>query len=98
MSKKRLEQMPAEIEVRKKLAERCGGVYVPKFNNAGREIIGFCQQGLCEKCWNPPDWRGLHPHESPFRSQGGKVSLEQSKMLCGRCHSTEHHIREASNA
>lgn len=52
--------------------------------------------GLCEKCGQPPDWRGLHPHEKAFRSQGGRLTLENSQMLCGKCHSAEHGIRESN--
>ena len=50
--------------------------------------------GLCEYCGKPPDFRGLHPHEEIFRSQGGKLSLENSKMSCGKCHSLAHNIIE----
>lgn len=50
--------------------------------------------GLCEECGCPPDWRGLHPHEEVFRSHGGKMSEENSKMLCGRCHNKKHGIKE----
>ncbi len=53
--------------------------------------------GLCEECHRKPDWRGLSPHEEPFRSQGGKVSMLQSVVLCGKCHSKKHGIREAKN-
>ena len=52
-------------------------------------------QGKCEECYELPDWRGLHPHETVHRSQGGKMSLDNSLMLCGSCHSREHGIRES---
>ncbi len=39
-------------------------------------------------CGQPPDFRGLHPHEDPLRSQGGKLSMKSS-MLCGKCHGGE---------
>jgi 5-methylcytosine-specific restriction endonuclease McrA len=52
--------------------------------------------GLCEHCHQPPDWRGLHPHEKIFRSHSGKLTLENSEMWCGRCHSVDgHNLREA---
>lgn len=50
--------------------------------------------GLCEGCHGLPDFRGLHPHEFRFRSHGGKMSLANSKMLCGKCHNFEHGIIE----
>jgi len=46
--------------------------------------------GRCEKCGRLPDWRGIHPHEKLFRSQGGKLSMENSIMLCSVCHDAEH--------
>ncbi len=57
------------------------------------KLIDRCK-GLCEKCGKPPDFRGLSPHERVFRSHGGKMSLENSVMLCGVCHSKEHGIKE----
>lgn len=52
--------------------------------------------GLCEHCKHPPDFRGLHPHEKILRSKGGKLSLENSEMWCGRCHAVDgHNLREA---
>ena len=52
-------------------------------------------RGLCEICGRRPDWRGLHAHHIVFRSHGGKDTLENLKMLCGRYHSKEHGIKEA---
>jgi len=90
ISKKREQEFAAEIEIRRQLCERAGGLFVTD----GR----FCRciGGKCEECGQPPDWRGLHPHEEPFRSHGGKVSLKESKMLCGRCHSAKHGIKEVA--
>ena len=50
--------------------------------------------GRCENCGELPDFRGLSPHEKVFRSQGGVMSIENTVMLCGRCHSKAHRIKE----
>lgn len=56
-------------------------------------------KGLCEHCGQPPDWRGLHPHEKKFRSHGGCLTMENSEMWCGRCHAVDgHNLREAKDA
>ena len=96
-----------EIPERKALAERCGGTFVIDGYRSchykhGKRLdvwivpFGHCVGGHCEICGKPPDWRGLHPHEYPFRSHGGKLSLEQSKMCCGTCHQRAHGIKSES--
>ena len=52
-------------------------------------------KGKCEECHGAPDYRGLHMHHKVFRSQGGKTTADNCIMLCGRCHSAAHGIREA---
>lgn len=50
---------------------------------------------LCEKCHKPPDWRGLSKHEIKSRAQGGDpLDPSSCLMLCGKCHSAGHHIKE----
>ena len=62
-----------------------------------QQLLERCQ-GRCEICGKLPDWRGLSPHEVPFKSQGGRISMEQSKMVCGKCHNIEgHNIREVDS-
>lgn len=52
-------------------------------------------KGLCEECHQPPDWRGLSKHEVLSRAQGGDPTDESNcLMLCGRCHSKEHGVKE----
>jgi 5-methylcytosine-specific restriction endonuclease McrA len=52
-------------------------------------------QGLCEKCHQKPDFRGLSKHEIIFRSHGGDPLDETNTiMLCGKCHNLAHHIVE----
>ena len=91
VSKKRKVQLKDELIIRSQLCERAGG----EFHSHGGESV--CLGGLCELCKNPPDWRGLHPHEQTFRSQGGKLSMENSKMVCGKCSNKEHHINEVAS-
>lgn len=58
--------------------------------------------GRCEECRGPGDWRGLHPHHVKLKGMGGvrgaakKVSdsEENLRLLCGKCHSRNHGIRE----
>lgn len=58
------------------------------------KLLERCQ-GLCELCHRAPDWRGLSKHEIKFRSQGGNpLDEDNCLMLCGVCHSKEHHIKE----
>ena len=60
-----------------------------------RQLVVGRAQGLCEICRQPPDWRGLSKHEKVKRSQGGDpLDPENCVMLCGRCHSREHGIKE----
>ena len=88
ISGKRKLQLADELEVRRQLAIRCGGVYVQT-----TAMGGYCVGGTCEICGLPPDFRQLHPHEKVHRSQGGRLSLDNSLMVCGRCHDIEHGIR-----
>ena len=51
--------------------------------------------GRCTSCGETPDWRGLSKHEKVKRSQGGDpLDPDNCQMLCGRCHSREHGIKE----
>ena len=88
ISKKRERELTDEIDARRQLCDRAGGWFVTD----GKQ--SRCIGGMCEDCGEAPDWRGLSPHEEPFRSHGGRVSLKDSKMLCGKCHSTHHGVRE----
>ena len=59
------------------------------------EVLVNESQGRCKSCGQPPDWRGLSKHEKVKRSQGGDpLDPENCVMLCGRCHSREHGIKE----
>jgi 5-methylcytosine-specific restriction endonuclease McrA len=54
--------------------------------------------GCCEHCGQHPDFRGLHPHEKVFRSHGGRLTMSNSEMWCGRCHAVDgHNLREVKD-
>lgn len=86
ISDKRKAEMEGEYEIREQLCERAGGYWV----RSGHQYR--CIGGLCELCGQPPDWIGLEMHEKIFRSAGGKVSLDNSIMLCDTCHKRKHGI------
>ena len=103
ISDKRYAQMDEEYNTRLKLIARCGGkpsiskiAYATVKGEHRTLWFARCIGGLCEECHNPPDFTGLHPHEEVFRSRGGKLSLENSKMLCGKCHTSKHGGRIAN--
>ncbi len=53
--------------------------------------------GLCELCKQGPDWRGLAIHHKRNRGMGGSKHLytaEELILVCGKCHSQAHHLRE----
>ena len=88
ISDKKRQQIKDELPTRIALAERCGGVWVAENTLTG----GHCSGGYCEICGGlptAPDFR-LHPHEDIFRSHMGKMTLENSKMACNKCHGGEH--------
>ena len=88
ISDKRKAEMKDELKIREQLCGRAGGLFVT-------DGVRFrCIGGLCERCHKPPDFRDLRPHEKIFKSHGGKLSLENSEMLCGKCHSEQHGIKE----
>ena len=65
-----------------------------KERELSQKLLERCQ-GLCEDCGRAPDWRNLSKHEIVFRSRGGGP-LDESNclMLCGKCHSKRHGIKE----
>ena len=50
--------------------------------------------GLCEVCKSHGDWRGLSMHHIKLRSQGGQHTADNLRLLCGKCHSKNHGIKE----
>lgn len=85
ISKKRARQYRQELKILPLLCERAGGTW----NGY------FCVGGNCEECKQPADWRGLSKHEIKSRAQGGDpTDMDNCKMLCGKCHSLAHGIKE----
>lgn len=53
--------------------------------------------GVCALCGKAPDFRGLAKHEVVHRSQGGSaIDPNNTILICGRCHSKEHGIKEVT--
>jgi len=86
ISKKRKLALKDELPIRRALCERAKGVFITD----GK--VSRCIGGICEICKRPPDWLGLHPHEKVFRSRGGKLTLDNSVMVCNICHLKAHGV------
>lgn len=50
--------------------------------------------GLCERCGKAPDFRGLSGHHIVKRSLCGVYTEDNHMLLCGKCHSFVHGIKE----
>ena len=93
-SDKRLAQLAKDIEVLKVLCKQAGGAWMPGATYNGVIIGIHCHGGKCEECRGKataPDFM-LHPHEIKFKSAGGRVSFDNSVMLCDTCHKKAHGI------
>ncbi len=56
--------------------------------------------GLCEKCGEPWDFRGPELHHKKPKRIGGtthQYSIDEVELICGRCHSLRHGIKEVTN-
>ena len=89
ISTRKLHQLETEKPIRRSLAERCGGAWIPTRSLTG----GYCSGGTCEgeNCYFQGAQEyyplfNLHPHEKLRRGQGGKLTLYNSIMLCNKCH------------
>ena len=76
---------------------------VLKYGNRGmipkavRDAVWARAEGKCEECGGFGDFRGLVPHHRKPKGMGGSKRVETAEdleLLCGKCHSREHHIRE----
>jgi len=62
-----------------------------------RQELWVEQKGLCPDCGNPLDWR-YAKHEKEFRSHGGSpIEKDNCVLLCGKCHSARHGIKEVQS-
>ena len=60
-----------------------------------KKVLLIRCKGICERCKQAPDFRGLAKHERTFRSHGGNpLDPDGVEMLCGKCHSLAHNIHE----
>lgn len=93
-SEKRIAELQAEAPIRIALCKRAGGTPITRevqiYRNGNKYTYTKveCINGICEICGKRTYM--LEPHESPPRSQGTKVSLEYSKMVCRTCHTKAH--------
>ncbi len=100
-SLRRIRELNEQIPIRLALIERCGGRPIERqqtvYHSGTKYIINrvICIDGLCECGCDKHQTcdkvnhrqRGvLEPHEKLRRSQGGKVSLENSIMVLRPCH------------
>lgn len=51
-----------------------------------RRAIWERQEGICIRCPSLITWKTAHLHETKHRGRGGKISLENSVLLCFECH------------
>jgi 5-methylcytosine-specific restriction endonuclease McrA len=56
-----------------------------------RLLIYKKQNGLCLWCGKRVTWKQAHMHERLFRGKGGKISLDNSIILCSNCHLNDAH-------
>ncbi len=93
-SLERIAELQAETPVRIELCERAHGTPILRKVTIYRKGIGYplvtveCSYGICQKCGHIKPL--LDPHEEPFRSHGGKVSLKDSTMWCRDCQAMRH--------
>ena len=96
-SDKRLRQLAEDVEVLTQLCWKAGGIPMPGATYKGVLIGIHCYDGTCQECGGKPtapDFM-LHPHEIIFKSQGGKVSFDNTRYMCNTCHNKYHGIKEA---
>jgi len=93
MSIRKIIEINSQVDVRIELCKRAGGepIVVTSYRKLGNHSdielrTVQCHDGTCEECGR---FENLEPHEDPPRSKGGKVSMEQTTMLCRRCHNTK---------
>ena len=94
-SPRKVAQLNAEAPIRIALCRRAGGApslrLVQVYSNGDKlEFTKVeCVGGTCENCHEPQ--AGLEPHEQVTRAQGGCLSLENTVMVCRKCHRLLQH-------
>ncbi len=96
-SEAKIAELQAEAPIRIALCKRAGGTPMTrevqvyrngeKYTYTKVECIGgICECGLPDCPKHPPYGQHLEPHELTHRSLGGKLSLQNSKMVIRACH------------
>ena len=66
-------------------------------SKAVRDAVWARAEGRCEACGGFGDFRGLVPHHKKPKGMGGTRKVDAAEdlvLLCGRCHSREHGVKE----
>ena len=96
---KAIERLHQEALMKEKLCRRAGGVpYQSAFHKG--VLIGVGRSGgRCEDCGGlPMGVKGeLEMSHELSKGQGGETSEENCKMLCSKCHSRRHNLRNIYN-
>jgi 5-methylcytosine-specific restriction endonuclease McrA len=91
-SRQKIAEIYNEFPIRVALAERCGGEAITYYKTIYCNHIKIwlprvqCFGGTCENCHELKLFTILEPHEKVFRSHAGKLSLENTIMVCRNCH------------
>lgn len=96
-SEKRIAELQEEAPIRIALCKRAGGKPLSrevqiyrngqKYTYVKVECIGgTCECGLPDCPKTPPYGQHLEPHELTFRSHGGKLTIQNSRMVLRQCH------------
>lgn len=81
-----------EASPRIEILKIAGGIQVNQ-----RLVKKIRERGVCENCGGKGDFRGLQIHHKKHKKMGGSKlldTLENLELLCGKCHSWRHGIRE----
>ena len=58
-----------------------------------RHRLFVLSEGDCDLCGSPVTESAAQMHEMKHRGKGGEISLENSVMICAKCHQNAHKER-----
>lgn len=61
-----------------------------------KQLLIKCN-GLCMRCGQRPDWRGLSLHHKDNKGMGGTTkiyTIDEVELICAECHALSHNIHE----
>ncbi len=58
-----------------------------------RHQLWLRSHGVCDLCGSPINEQTCHMHEQKHRGRGGEISLDNSVMICVKCHKYAHRDR-----